>query len=45
MMEKLTRMAGWEVVRWYRGDEANLPLDGELHEFGQSVCVVETREG
>lgn len=45
MMEKLSHMAGWDVVRWYRGDEANVPLDGELHEFGQSVCVVQAREG
>jgi ubiquinone/menaquinone biosynthesis C-methylase UbiE len=45
MMERLSHMAGWEVVRWYRGDEPNVPLDGELHEFGQSVCVVAPREG
>lgn len=45
MMDRVTYMAGWEVERWYQGDEANVPLDGELHYFGQSVCVVRPRKG
>lgn len=41
LMDALARLACWRVRRWYRGDEENVPLDGRLYDFGQSVCVLE----
>ncbi len=41
LMESIVRLAGWRVRRWYPGDEENVPLDGRLHAFGQSVCVLD----
>ena len=41
-MTEIARLAGWTPVRWYDGDEKNiqLPDDGELYEFNQSICVL-----
>lgn len=41
LMEVVALMAGWTTTRWYRGDEKNFEVDGELHHFGQSVMVLE----
>jgi SAM-dependent methyltransferase len=43
LMNAIARLAGWRVVRWYRGDEANAPLAGagERMVLGQSTCVLE----
>lgn len=41
LMESIARLAGWRVRRWYPGNEENISLDGRLHLFGQSVCVLE----
>lgn len=42
MMEELSRMAGWKVLRWYAGDEQNIELPGGgKHALGQSCCVLE----
>ena len=41
-MSDIARLAGWTPLRWYDGDEANIQLpDGELQNFGQSICVLE----
>jgi len=41
MMEHIARMAGWQVVRWHAGDEANIPDEnGELRALGQSSCIL-----
>lgn len=41
LMESLARLAGWQVLRWYAGNEANLPdQQGQLHALGQSSCVL-----
>ena len=47
MMETIAGMAGWQIVRWYRGDEASirLPDTGERQRFGQSACVLVPLEG
>lgn len=43
LIEEVARLAGWEPVRWYDGDEALwLADDGKPQEFHQSVCVLET---
>src|SRR5271165_185785 len=41
-MSTVARMAGWDTVRWYRGDEANirLPDSSQMQELGQSACVL-----
>lgn len=41
-MEEIAAMAGWRTVRWYQGDEANLPdpVSGAMRCFGQSACVL-----
>jgi len=38
----IVRLARWEPLRWYDGDEPNirLPATGELPALGQSVCVL-----
>ena len=41
LMESIARLAGWRVRRWYPGDEENVLVDGRLHSFGQSVCVLD----
>jgi hypothetical protein len=42
LMDTIARLAGWEPVRWYPGDEAciRLPDSSEMKEPGQSVCVL-----
>lgn len=40
-MDEISRLAGWRVRQWFRGDEENLSLDGRMYAFGQSVCVLE----
>jgi len=41
-MDTLARMAGWEPVRWYSGNEHCIRLPGstETQPLGQSVCVL-----
>jgi SAM-dependent methyltransferase len=42
-MAAVAELAGWQVERWYKGDEKLIPLDGgdgELAALGQSVCVL-----
>lgn len=41
-MDQISRLAEWEVRKWFRGDEANLSIDGEVYAFGQSVCILES---
>lgn len=43
-MNEISALAGWRVRQWFRGDEENLPLDGRMYAFGQSVCVLEAAE-
>ena len=38
MMEQISTLAGWKVVRWYPGDQAAVEGFGPL---GQSTCVIE----
>lgn len=47
LMDEISRLAGWEPVRWYDGDEENIHLseDGELHSFNQTVCVLRAPDG
>jgi SAM-dependent methyltransferase len=42
LMEGLAEMAGWQVVRWYAGDEATIPTAGgdRCATLGQSSCVL-----
>lgn len=42
LMTAIVRLAGWEPLRWYDGDEGTirLPDTGALHALGQSVCVL-----
>jgi ubiquinone/menaquinone biosynthesis C-methylase UbiE len=46
LMNAIARMAGWEPVRWYPGDEANirLPDSSDMGALGQSVCVLVAAE-
>ncbi len=41
-MDEIARLAGWNIIRWYSGDERNvrLPDTGELAALGQSICVL-----
>lgn len=39
-MSDIARLAGWEVLQWYAGDEANIYVDGQGHPMGQSMCVL-----
>jgi len=43
LMNAVARLAGWEPVRWYRGDEQNVRVPGrtEMWGLGQSTCVLE----
>ena len=42
LIEEVARLAGWEPVRWYDGDETLwLADDGEPQEFRQSICVLQ----
>jgi SAM-dependent methyltransferase len=41
LMSQIARLAGWEVGRWYAGDEANIRDEtGQAHCLGQSSCVL-----
>lgn len=42
-MDKISRLAGWEPIRWYDGDEPSIKLPDveELRKFGQTICVLE----
>jgi hypothetical protein len=42
-METLASMTGWKVVRWYRGDQARVPVPGldSPQALGQSTCVLQ----
>jgi SAM-dependent methyltransferase len=44
-MERIAELAGWTVLRWYRGDEATIVTPGESapQALGQSTCVLEHR--
>ena len=44
-MNAIARLAGWEPVRWYRGDEKNILVPGQsdMWGLGQSTCVLEKR--
>jgi ubiquinone/menaquinone biosynthesis C-methylase UbiE len=43
MMTTIAELAGWTPLRWYDGEEENIPLPetGEKHSLGQSVCILE----
>lgn len=43
LMDALARMASWEPVRWYRGDEpcVCMPDSSDMQVLGQSICVLE----
>jgi SAM-dependent methyltransferase len=45
LMDAISRMAGWEPLRWYMGDVPCVRLPGgpELLNPGQSVCVLAPR--
>ena len=47
LMSAVVRLAGWEPLRWYDGEEPNirLPDTGELCALGQSVCVLAAAGG
>jgi cyclopropane fatty-acyl-phospholipid synthase-like methyltransferase len=42
LMDSIARMAGWEPLRWYPGDQPCIRVPGcpELRALGQSVCVL-----
>ena len=42
LMDAIARMAGWEPIRWYPGDQPNiqLPYSSEIKWLGQSICVL-----
>jgi len=43
LMESISRLAGWKILRWYRGDEVNIPMPDsrEMRALGQSTCVLQ----
>lgn len=42
LMTEISQMAGWNVVRWYEGNQHNIGLaGGEMRRLGQSSCVLE----
>lgn len=42
LIEEVARLAGWEPVRWYDGDEALwMKESGEPQRFHQSICVLQ----
>jgi ubiquinone/menaquinone biosynthesis C-methylase UbiE len=45
LMDWIARMAGWEPLRWYAGDQpcVRLPDHSEPLEMGQSICVLAPR--
>lgn len=41
LINEMARMAGWEVVRWYAGNEQNIHgTDGTPAALGQSSCIL-----
>ena len=42
-MTEIARLAGWEVVRWYAGDQPNIgPVNnGKMYPLGQASCILE----
>jgi ubiquinone/menaquinone biosynthesis C-methylase UbiE len=42
LMDTIARMAGWDPIRWYPGDQRciRLPDSSEMHALGQSICVL-----
>lgn len=42
LMDAIARMAGWEPIRWYQGDQPNiqLPYSSRIQPLGQSICVL-----
>jgi ubiquinone/menaquinone biosynthesis C-methylase UbiE len=44
-MEGIAELAGWQVLRWYPGDERciRLPDSEQLVDLGESVCVLTVR--
>jgi ubiquinone/menaquinone biosynthesis C-methylase UbiE len=46
-METIAALAGWDVVRWYQGDEPNIRVafDDRMLALGQSVCILTPRQG
>ena len=44
LMADIAKLAGWNVLRWYAGDQPNIKLPDreEWHGLGQSTCVLET---
>jgi len=45
-METIASLAGWDIVRWYQGDEPSIrvALDDRVLALGQSVCVLTPRQ-
>jgi ubiquinone/menaquinone biosynthesis C-methylase UbiE len=44
LMTSIAQLAGWSVVRWYKGDEELIDLDGSPGHrcaLGQSICVLQ----
>jgi SAM-dependent methyltransferase len=44
LMTSIAELAGWSVVRWYKGDEELIDLDaspGHRCALGQSICVLQ----
>jgi hypothetical protein len=44
LMTTIAQLASWTVLRWWPGDQTNIPMrdTGELFPFVQSVCVLES---
>ena len=41
-MTEISKLAGWNVLKWYEGEERNIALPGgEPRALGQSSCVLE----
>lgn len=42
LMDAIARMAGWEPISWYPGDQPciRLPDSSEMMSLGQSICVL-----
>ena len=43
MMNTIASLAQWKIVRWYRGDEPNVPVGDPavMRALGQSTCILE----
>jgi ubiquinone/menaquinone biosynthesis C-methylase UbiE len=41
LMEAISELAGWEVIRWYSGDAPNVEVGEERYALGQSTCVLQ----